>query len=160
MWRCTHMLTLVPRSRIFLPWRLRRYVPPKRRFTQDLQGTTSQKMTFFIVTAVKTSNLTNYLITYKSILLNYTEVPRRKLVSNTAYSSAIVDRRLTLKCKSKLFLEVIICSRSSFLCYIITSLSFIQSWTFKDRYHSMMYCQLLVEIVIIGWDSYCKWTEC
>jgi hypothetical protein len=31
---------------------------PKRRFTQDLHGATSQKRAFFIVTAVKTSNLT------------------------------------------------------------------------------------------------------
>jgi hypothetical protein len=30
----------------------------KRRFTQDLHGATSQKTPFFIVTAVKTSNLT------------------------------------------------------------------------------------------------------
>jgi hypothetical protein len=35
---CSHLLTLVPRSRIFLPWKLRRYFPPKRRFTQDLQS--------------------------------------------------------------------------------------------------------------------------
>jgi hypothetical protein len=34
------------------------YVPPKRRFTQDLHGATSQKTTFFIVTAVETSDLT------------------------------------------------------------------------------------------------------
>jgi hypothetical protein len=60
MWR--HLLTLVPHSRIFLPWRWRRYVPPKRRFTQDLHGGTCQKATFFIVTAMKTSNLT--LITF------------------------------------------------------------------------------------------------
>jgi hypothetical protein len=51
-------LTLVPRSRVFLPWRWRRYVPPKRRFTQDLQGATSQKTALLIVTAVKTSTLT------------------------------------------------------------------------------------------------------
>jgi hypothetical protein len=31
---------------------------PKRRYTQDLQGATSQKTAFFIVTAMKTSNLT------------------------------------------------------------------------------------------------------
>jgi hypothetical protein len=55
---CSHLLTLVPRSRIFLPWRWRRYVPPKSRFTQDLHGATSQKTAFFIVAAVKTSNLT------------------------------------------------------------------------------------------------------
>jgi hypothetical protein len=45
------------RSRIFLPWIWRRYVPPKRRFTQDLHGATSQKTAFFIVTSVKTPNL-------------------------------------------------------------------------------------------------------
>jgi hypothetical protein len=46
------------RSRIYLPWIWRRYVPPKRRLTQDLHSATSQKTTFFIVTAVKASNLT------------------------------------------------------------------------------------------------------
>jgi hypothetical protein len=53
----TYRLKLVPCSRIFQPWRWRRYVPPKRRFTQDPHGATSQKTAFFIVTAVKTSNL-------------------------------------------------------------------------------------------------------
>jgi hypothetical protein len=34
-----------PRSRIFLPWRWRRYVPPKRRFIpQHLYGATSQNI--------------------------------------------------------------------------------------------------------------------
>jgi hypothetical protein len=60
---CSHLPTLVPRSRIFLPWKWRRYVPPKRRFTQDLHGATSQKTVFFIVTAVKTSYLTHFIIT-------------------------------------------------------------------------------------------------
>jgi hypothetical protein len=41
-------------------WR-RRYVPPKRRFLQEPHGVTSQKTSFFTVTAVKASNLT---ITY------------------------------------------------------------------------------------------------
>jgi hypothetical protein len=54
-----HLLTLVPRSRIFLLWRRRRYVPPKRRFKQDLHSATAQKATFFIATAVKTSDLTS-----------------------------------------------------------------------------------------------------
>lgn len=44
---CTHVLTLVPRSRIFLPWRWRRYISPKRRFTQDIHNATSQKTEFF-----------------------------------------------------------------------------------------------------------------
>jgi hypothetical protein len=39
--------------------RLRRYVPQKRWYTQDLHGATSQKTAFFIVTTMKTSNLTN-----------------------------------------------------------------------------------------------------
>jgi hypothetical protein len=50
---------LLVRSRIsscLLPWRWRPYVPPKRRITQFLHGTTSQKTSFFIVTAMKTSN--------------------------------------------------------------------------------------------------------
>jgi hypothetical protein len=47
-----------PHSQIFLPWRWRLYVPPKLRFTQDLHGATSQKVAFFIVTTVKTSNFT------------------------------------------------------------------------------------------------------
>jgi hypothetical protein len=44
---CSHQPTLVPHSRIFLPWRWRRYVPPKRRFTQDVHRATSQKTAFF-----------------------------------------------------------------------------------------------------------------
>jgi hypothetical protein len=59
---CTsYLLTLVLRSRISLPWRWRRYDPPKRRFNRPhLHGPTPQKTAFFIVTAVKTSNPTKY----------------------------------------------------------------------------------------------------
>jgi hypothetical protein len=39
------------------PWWWRCYIPPKRRFLQEPHGITSQKTAFFIVTAVKTSNL-------------------------------------------------------------------------------------------------------
>jgi hypothetical protein len=45
---CSHLLTLVPRARMFLPWRWKRYVPPNRRFTQDLHSATPQKTAFFI----------------------------------------------------------------------------------------------------------------
>jgi hypothetical protein len=55
---CSYLLTLVPRSQIFLPRKWRRYLPPKRRFIQDLHGATPQKTAFFIVTVVKTSDLT------------------------------------------------------------------------------------------------------
>jgi hypothetical protein len=43
----SHLLTLVPRLWIFLPWRWRRYVPPKRQFKQDLQDATFQMIAFF-----------------------------------------------------------------------------------------------------------------
>jgi hypothetical protein len=46
-WASGCRLSLVPRSRICLLWGWRRYVPPKRRFTQDLHGATSQKTAFF-----------------------------------------------------------------------------------------------------------------
>jgi hypothetical protein len=45
---CSHLITLVPLSRIFLPWGWW-YVHPKRRFTH-LHGATSQKTTFFSFT--------------------------------------------------------------------------------------------------------------
>jgi hypothetical protein len=40
----------------------RRQVPPKRRFLQEPRGETTQKTPFFIVTAVKTSNLTSFIL--------------------------------------------------------------------------------------------------
>jgi hypothetical protein len=36
VWSASHLITLVPPSRIFLHWRWRWYVSPKRRFTQYL----------------------------------------------------------------------------------------------------------------------------
>jgi hypothetical protein len=44
--------------RFLSPWWRRRWVPPKRRFIQEPHGVASQKTPSFIVTAVKTSNLT------------------------------------------------------------------------------------------------------
>jgi hypothetical protein len=38
--------------------------PPKRRFLQEPHGVTIQKTPFFIVTAVKTSNLTSSFIVH------------------------------------------------------------------------------------------------
>jgi hypothetical protein len=43
------------------PWWWRCQVPPKRRFLQEPHDITSQKMAFFIVTTVKTSNLTCFI---------------------------------------------------------------------------------------------------
>jgi hypothetical protein len=64
---CSHLLTLVPRLRNFLPWRWRWYFPPKPRYTQDLHSSTSQKTEFFIVTAVKTRNLTTLPFAYTKV---------------------------------------------------------------------------------------------
>jgi hypothetical protein len=51
---CWFLLKLIP-----LPWRWRRYVPPKRRLQLNgLHGVTSQMMILFITTTVKTSNPT------------------------------------------------------------------------------------------------------
>jgi hypothetical protein len=55
---CWLQLMLFLVHRFLSPWWRRRYVPPKRRFLQEPHGVTSQKTTFFTVTAVKTSNLT------------------------------------------------------------------------------------------------------
>jgi hypothetical protein len=49
----------VPSSPIFVTLMNEAQVPPKRRFLQEPHGVTTQKTQFFIVTAVKTSNLTN-----------------------------------------------------------------------------------------------------
>jgi hypothetical protein len=43
----SHQLRLVRGSWICLRWRWRRYVPPKRLFTQELHAATSQKTAFF-----------------------------------------------------------------------------------------------------------------
>jgi hypothetical protein len=45
---------------------MRRQIPLKRRFLQEPHGVTTQKTPFFIVTAVKTSNLTSTIRIIKS----------------------------------------------------------------------------------------------
>jgi hypothetical protein len=63
-WEAGHLRNVLTECRIntlsvqiyFQGWR--RYVPPKRRLTQDLHSATSQKTSFFIVTDLKASNLT------------------------------------------------------------------------------------------------------
>jgi hypothetical protein len=43
------------------------FVPPKRWFTQDLHAATSQKTSYFIVTAVKTSKPTTIICVYRQL---------------------------------------------------------------------------------------------
>jgi hypothetical protein len=51
---------VVPSSPILVTLMMEALSSPKRRFLQEPHGVTSQKTPFFIVTAVKTSNLTLY----------------------------------------------------------------------------------------------------
>jgi hypothetical protein len=53
---CSHLLTLVSRALIFRPWRWRRYVPPKRRLTQDLHSAKFQKTFFRLMEVHKIQN--------------------------------------------------------------------------------------------------------
>jgi hypothetical protein len=53
------LITLFLTRRFLSSRQWRRYVPPKRLFLQEPHGVTSQKTTFFIVSAAKTSNLTS-----------------------------------------------------------------------------------------------------
>jgi hypothetical protein len=70
-------LAVTSNRRFLSPWWWRRYVPPKRRFLQEPHGVTSQKMAFFIVTAVKTSNLTLHVeVFHCSVPYNHTAVSR------------------------------------------------------------------------------------
>jgi hypothetical protein len=57
---CQLQLVLFLVHRFLSPWWRRRQVPPTRRFLQEPHGVTTQKTSFFIVTAVKTSNLTDF----------------------------------------------------------------------------------------------------
>jgi hypothetical protein len=52
-----YLLTLVYRSWISSTMKMEVIVPPKRLLTKYLHGAISQKTAFFIVIAVKTSNL-------------------------------------------------------------------------------------------------------
>jgi hypothetical protein len=59
-------------ARVFLiPWRWRRYVPPKRRLTKYLHGAKSQKTAFFMVIAMKTSNLTSDMFANIRLLVTF-----------------------------------------------------------------------------------------
>jgi hypothetical protein len=64
------VLPLFLAGRFLSPWWWRRYVPQKRRFLEEPHGVTSQTTEFFIVTAVKTSYLRNYVLVSNFINVN------------------------------------------------------------------------------------------
>jgi hypothetical protein len=77
---CGYQLTPVPHLWIFLSGRWRQYVPPKRRFTQDLHGATSQKMAFFITYTII---LVQSFITVGEIMTYYIfKIKKKQLVQN------------------------------------------------------------------------------
>jgi hypothetical protein len=72
---CSHLLMLVPSSRIFLPWRWSRYVPPKRRFTQDLHGFTFQKTAFIKILWLEILNLLRSCsVSFNSVIVSILSV--------------------------------------------------------------------------------------
>jgi hypothetical protein len=114
-----YLLTLVPRSQIFLPWRWRQYVPPKRRFTQVLHGATFRKTAFFIVTAVKSSNLTysdvcsaeeNILMrSFWDAVMTQLHVDSLNLVLSHATLSGTVVSTCTIYFKVKILSALFVC---------------------------------------------------
>jgi hypothetical protein len=59
-------------ARWFLsPWWWRQYIPLKHRFIQEARGKTSLKMAFFIVTSVKTSNLTCHIYSFYNLFSSF-----------------------------------------------------------------------------------------
>jgi hypothetical protein len=82
-------------ARQFLsPWWWRRYVPPKRPFFKKPQGEISQMTAFFLVTAVKTSNLSYFTLLYFT-LLYFTSRSSRELCA-TRLNVEWVKRELAI----------------------------------------------------------------
>jgi hypothetical protein len=92
------------KGNLFLPWKWRRYVPPKRRFTRD-HGTTSQKTTFFIVAVVKTSNLT-----FTDLLVSFSSSVQwsrpRLLLLHRGYHSSFIIFMLSLLSRVDVYQEL------------------------------------------------------
>jgi hypothetical protein len=86
---------VVPSSPILITLMMGRHVPLKRRHLQEPHGVTSQKTAFFIVTDVKTSNLTRMQL--KSTLNNL-----RTCMSTNSYKM--------LRCSCKLYCRVLCCT--------------------------------------------------
>jgi hypothetical protein len=100
---------IVPRSRIIfflLLWKWRRYVPPKYQLTQYLHGATSQKTVCFIVTVVKTSNLTisllGYFLSHYKVFLQCTSINKywisweRKVFAKILWVAYILEESFSL----------------------------------------------------------------
>jgi hypothetical protein len=89
---CSHLLTLIPRSRIFLPWRWRWYISLKRRFTQDLHGATFQKPAFISLSLIRppyhySAKSTHFSLYHSS----QPPVSSSHFLSNTVLSALFTD---------------------------------------------------------------------
>jgi hypothetical protein len=72
--------------RFLSPWWRRCQVPSKRRFLQEPHGVTTQKTPFFIVTAVKTSNLRLYKVHFTESFIG--KVSGKSLLVSPAWQCA------------------------------------------------------------------------
>jgi hypothetical protein len=136
---CSHWFL----SRIFLPWRWRRYFPPNHRFTRDLYGATCQKTAFFIVTAVITSNMTWYchfflVLAFRTRVLNLFAPFSDTVCDKLRCSTGVMELPLRVMCKAWRVCaldvnKIIRMQKWSPICYIIppeiSSLQSAQSWT-------------------------------
>jgi hypothetical protein len=86
-------------ARLFLlPWWWRRYVSPKRRFLQEPHGAKSRKTALFIVTALKTSDLTKQITfsvraaeKYHDSYFRFPEILLHIFFTNTHKCALVVD---------------------------------------------------------------------
>jgi hypothetical protein len=81
-------------SLILVPLMMEQIHSPKRRFLQEPHGVISQEMTFFIVTAVKTSNLTRQSEvdkTCRMILQNLCNISPTLRFTKTTYCLEVVS---------------------------------------------------------------------
>jgi hypothetical protein len=87
---CCYLRSRVPPSRIFVPWRWKRYVHPKcRLISQNLHGITSQRTVFFI-----------YYLSHKSPLLISTQNQINPF-QNTPYSYSKIHINVILQFTSR-----------------------------------------------------------
>jgi hypothetical protein len=93
-------LCLLPASRWFLaslilrPWRWRRHLPPKRLLTcNEIRSVISQKIKFFITTAVRTSNLTQPVCLAYSVTLKMEETSSSETLTDFQWNTRLYPRR-------------------------------------------------------------------
>jgi hypothetical protein len=131
MWRRVYLVcTDGSVERIVSKFRL----PTKRRITHDQHGATSQKAAFFIVTAVKTKNLTYYVTCSTMVCMCTRKLQQRDLRVFLSLDNSDM--------KSRISVNSVRCSITE------TALKTIARWL-----HSPSQCQLFNDSVFSKWLS-------